>query len=96
MFNEVIFPPYRQVKSLNNEGAEVPNTVKSNTNPAVVAELQRKLEHAQRMLQQADVTPERKTGQPLSAFVSPYVVSPCQSLSVFVTWVLLAGGWYCF
>lgn len=53
----------RQVKSLNNEGAEAADAVGGNSNPAVVAELQRKLEHAQRMLQQADVTAERKTGQ---------------------------------
>lgn len=53
----------QQVKSLNSDGAEVAaNTVKTNSNPAVVAELQRKLEHAQRMLQQADVTAERKSG----------------------------------
>lgn len=55
---------YRQVKSLSNDGAAAADAARASSNPAVVAELQKKLEHAQRMLQQADVTAERKTGQP--------------------------------
>ncbi|XP_050726304.1 alpha-(1,6)-fucosyltransferase-like isoform X2 [Eriocheir sinensis] len=51
-----------QVKSLSNDGVVAADTAKANSNPAVVAELQQKLEHAQRMLQQADVTAERKSG----------------------------------
>ncbi|KAG0718343.1 Alpha-(1,6)-fucosyltransferase [Chionoecetes opilio] len=53
-----------QVKALSSDGAGGADAEagRRNTNPAVVAELQRKLEHAQRMLQQADVTAERKTG----------------------------------
>ncbi|XP_071537591.1 alpha-(1,6)-fucosyltransferase [Panulirus ornatus] len=51
----------KQVKSLNsNEGGGAQQL--SNSNTAIVADLQRKLEHAQRMLQQADVTADHKTG----------------------------------
>lgn len=45
----------KQVSSLN--GAAPPHG-----NTAMVAELQKKLEHAQRMLQQADATADHKTG----------------------------------
>ncbi|KAK3855023.1 hypothetical protein Pcinc_038548 [Petrolisthes cinctipes] len=56
-----------QVKSLNSDqggggrgiGGVVAGIQQGGGNPAVVAELQKKLEHAQRMLQQADVTAER-------------------------------------
>ncbi|XP_042870040.1 alpha-(1,6)-fucosyltransferase-like isoform X1 [Penaeus japonicus] len=45
----------KQVGSLNGEAP-------SHGNTAMVAELQKKLEHAQRMLQQADATADHKTG----------------------------------
>lgn len=83
VYNEAIFGIYRQVKSLNSEGVEVADVGKTNSNPAVVAELQRKLEHAQRMLQQADVTSERKTGQPWSSVLNPFLLVSCPSSFLF-------------
>ncbi|XP_069156944.1 alpha-(1,6)-fucosyltransferase isoform X2 [Procambarus clarkii] len=58
----------KQVNSLNNDGARegrqegAAAVQTSSGNTAMVAELQKKLEHAQRMLQQADVTADRKPG----------------------------------
>ncbi|KAG7177849.1 Alpha-(1 6)-fucosyltransferase-like 4 [Homarus americanus] len=51
----------KQVTSMNDEGGQE-GVQTSNGNTAMVVELQKKLEHAQRMLQQADVTADHKSG----------------------------------
>ncbi|XP_064116313.1 alpha-(1,6)-fucosyltransferase-like [Macrobrachium nipponense] len=51
----------KQVSYINNDGGGGSSQLSAG-NPAVVAELQKKLEHAQRMLQQADATGDQKSG----------------------------------